>query len=295
MNDKVINVFSFNRPKYLVQVLAGLKQNNLEGWDIVLWQDGVKNKFSNKVKAAPDHIEACVEIFGLSFPTGVIAGGHAHKENWGIDITYMNAKEHTFNQYELALFIEDDLVPSSQYLDILLKIHSQVKDNPKIAQISAYGPDRLVTDKEQEIGVYSFEPAKPQWGYLLSKEQWLRRKDLLTGYWDLTKHCDYDMRNQSAIHEWMTNQGYPIKCASQDTADALAINKSGEVKLTTLTRNATYIGASGLNFTPEQFQAGYYGKDRLWSYGDLEHAQFRIPTDQQLEEMNRNIKANCLI
>ena len=295
MNDKVINIFSFNRPKYLVQVLAGLKKNNLEGWDVILWQDGARNKFSNRAKALDEDIEACVFAFGMAFPKSVIAGGHAHGENWGTGLTYRNAKEHTFNQYELALFIEDDLVPSPQYLDILLKIHSQVKDNPRVAQVSAYGPDRLLTDKEQEIGAFSFEPCKPNWGYLLSKEQWLRRKDHLTGYWDLIKDCDYKERDHAAIENWMADQGYPIKSTSQDTADALAINKAGEVKLSTMTRNATYIGASGLNFTPEQFESGYYGKDRLWAYGDLENVQFRVPTDQQLEEMNRNIKANCLI
>lgn len=128
MNSKVINIFSFNRPHYLGQVIQGIKKNNLEGWDVVLWQDGANNPFSKKSHAGQEKIEACVECFALAFPNGIIAGGYAQGNvNWGTGLTYMRAKEHTFSQYELALFIEDDLVPNHQYLDLLLKIMNRPK------------------------------------------------------------------------------------------------------------------------------------------------------------------------
>lgn len=296
MNNKVINIFSFNRPVYLGKVIEGLKRNNLEGWDVVLWQDGYKNSFRELPDDTSSLVKSCVELFALAFPGSVIAGGFADdQKNWGTGITYQNAKEHTFAAYDLALFIEDDLVPGIEYLDLLLHIHEQVKDNPLIAQISAYGPDRLLTDKEQEVGAFSFEPCKPNWGYLLSKEQWLRRKDLLKPYWSLIEGKDYKTRDHAAIEAWMASEGYPIKSTSQDTADALAINKAGEVKLSTCTRNATYIGATGLNFTEAQYEAGYYGKDRVWKYSDLNLIQFRIPTEAQLRAMNQKIKEDCLI
>jgi len=283
-----VNIMSFDRPEYLGQVLASIRWNDLIDCDIHLWQDNITNKFSGNTYGKAERVEECVSIFKALFPDGMV---HLNQYNLGIGIMYHQAEEYSFleRNYQAAIFIEDDFVPSPDYIRVVTALHEQTKDNPKIGSLSAYGLDRFTTFEEQAKNEFVLEPAVPSWGFMLNKKQWEMREAFYRPYFDLIKEVDYRLKDDQSILDWQKSLGFDINCTSQDASHSIANTMAGQVRLITRTRNAIYVGAHGLHFSPEQYNAGYYGKDPVWHYGD--DLIFQIPSKEELNLELQKIKS----
>jgi GT2 family glycosyltransferase len=271
-----INILSYNRPHYLKQVLESLAKNDLTDCYVRLWQDG------------PDTFlqEECLRIYNaISF-----SGEHiCFLKNQGIGNMYRLMKKDTFeeNSFEAGIFLEDDLVLGKDYIKILKTLHSQTKDNPHIGMLTAYGPDRFISDLEQKLKFNQLDFGIPSWGFLINRNRYLERKHILEKqYWPLIENTVYKHRNNSLILEkFVKPNGFKINSTSQDTADTIAMLLSKQVKLSTVTRNAKYIGAKGEHFDQVQYEQGYYGKDNIYKYENINNVRFQIPTTEQLLDM----------
>jgi len=288
MTPICINVMSFNRPHYLERVLLAIKACE-SGYDIRLIQDGAVNAHSGNRHAKKEDIQECVDIFHRIFPNGEV---HHAGHNRGVALQYRHAERACFDydEYEAAIFIEDDLEIGPQYIQILAYLYEVTKDIEQVGTVSAYGPDRFVSIEEQEADSRKLVHSKPNWGFLVSKKRWEATYSILEQYMDLVRDCDYRERPEAEILEWVHENGFSVNSTSQDTAHAIACAHVGQARLTTCTRNAHYIGAEGLHFTKEQFEAGYYGKDTIWNY-DIPYS-FEIPSVHDLEQMVNRIIAS---
>ncbi len=151
--------------------------------------------------------------------------------------------------------------------------------------------DSLMKIAEQERNKLNLVASKPTWGYLLSKKSWMKYEQLFQYYLDMFIK-DYRARPHTRIYNWLAGLGYPVKYSSQDAVNSVLMNKAGLLKLTTWTRNATYIGAEGQHFTTEEYLAGYYGKDKVMTYSteELNNLTFNLPENQELLTMIKEVK-----
>lgn len=281
----VINVLSYNRPLYLAKVLHSLKLNDLTDCEVVLWQDGY-------IKPGADTYDRtiydmCINTFKSIFPDSLVCSSNMNK---GVGQMYREMKAWTFERFQVGIFLEDDLVLGKDYIAILKKLYTQTADNMHVGLITAYGPDRFVNDVEQETRSRELELGIPSWGYLLGKKQYLLRKDILENeyYPLLTNHTYKDRDHSSILENYVRKNGFRINSTSQDTADTIAMIRSGQVKISTVTRNAHYIGAVGEHFSQAEFDSGYYGKDKLFQYDSI--PEFNIPSTERLLEINQALR-----
>ncbi len=113
MTSLAINIMSYNRPKYLEQVLLGLKQNNLTDSTVRLFQDGIQNPFSGVIYNTQETINSCLDIFNSIFPNGQTFLSYS---NLGVGLQYHRADMQSFvlEDFNAALYIEDDFVPGPE-------------------------------------------------------------------------------------------------------------------------------------------------------------------------------------
>jgi hypothetical protein len=281
-----VNILSYNRPAYLQEVLYSLKLNDLTNCDIILWQDGyIRPESKSSIDATA--YDKCINTFKNIFPESLIISNTLNK---GVGQMYRDMKDWTFKRFQAGIFLEDDLVLGKNYISILKKLYSQTADNLQVGLITAYGPDRLVSDVEQATRSKELELGIPSWGYLLGKEQYLLRKDILENeYYPLINNQTYKHRDHNLIlNKYVYPNGFKINSTSQDTADTIAMIRSGQIKLSTVTRNARYIGAVGEHFSQAEFDNGYYGKDKIFQYDSI--PDFIIPSSNRLAEINSTLR-----
>lgn len=85
------------------------------------------------------------------------------------------------------------------------------------------------------------------WGFGLTKRQWIRNKPYVDTYLDVVRRYDYRSRDAKLIHELFATWGLGCPGDSQDVAKTLACCLTGSVKLNTQACLGKYIGATGLH------------------------------------------------
>ena len=109
MNFSIV-IFSFNRPNILKQCLESINnQININEYDIFLYQDNFKNKFSNINYSTPTIINSCINIFNNIFPNGNVS---LSDKNIGVGLNHFRGYEDMFikKKYKYSIFIDDDVV-----------------------------------------------------------------------------------------------------------------------------------------------------------------------------------------
>jgi hypothetical protein len=108
-------------------------------------------------------------------------------------------------------------------------------------------------------------------------------------YLDILSGHDYQKRPHEKISKWVKQTlGFSTQCTSQDAVTSAIFNKLNMVRVSTFARNATYIGRTGIHFTPEQYDSGYYGKDKIADYKNNE--QFNLPSKDTLINWIQDIR-----
>jgi len=192
-----IAILSFNRAQYLEQVLRSLRPQVSKRDRVILIQDGAKNPFSGRVKATPESIRQCVDLFRDIIPWGTVLESPA---NLGIALNYERAETYVFEtlQSQRALILEDDLVLSPDYIRVIHWLLRFAEKDRRIAYVSAYGNMwASLDDKRRRQG--ELLHMHENWGFAMTRQAWLDERPFRQQYLRLLDERDYSERDGSRI------------------------------------------------------------------------------------------------
>jgi hypothetical protein len=274
-----IAILSFDRPRYLREVLLTLRPQVDRRDRIVLFQDGAWNRYSGQLRAMPENITACVLLFQRIVPWGVVAMSDS---NLGVAENYERAEQELFDHMRApcALFLEDDLVLSPNFLAVTRMLLNLAQRDPRISYVSAYGnfwaaPSEQLSRAREVIHMHE------NWGFALTREAWLAERPFRRKYLQLVLGTDYMQRDEGSIIRFYESRGWSTNVTSQDAARWIASLELGKVRLTSFPCHARYIGRVG----------GVHGSEAFYDAAKFASAAFyprrpsrpKPPTDAQIE------------
>ena len=102
------------------------------------------------------------------------------------------------------------------------------------------------------------------WGFGLTRRQWLRNKVYVDVYLDIIRNCDYQTRDAAAIHKLYASWGMGCPGDSQDVTKTIACCLTGAAKLNTTACLGKYIGAEGIHMKQEWYDCLGYANTELY-------------------------------
>jgi len=257
-NKTAVAVFAWNRPDYLVQTLNSLAQNTrIDECDVFLYSDGWKNNskypYTTDESGMHDVVNQVREILE-TYP-------FAHKkvitreENVCIGRQLQDAKRTLFADYEHVIFLDDDIVVSRDYIDVLLKLHKQypsaivgaqateARNIPVNAQLDELGITMIQqSDVESKAGRW-------RWlAYLMPKSVYDTTLDEMAEYMDFIGPSYRDIpHNAVRIKYGVTVSGF------DGVLDKIC-DKHSIARIATVIPRAKYIGETGLFGTPTLYK-----------------------------------------
>ena len=258
-----IALLSFNRPGYLAQVIASIKTQSFDDYEIILFQDGAINKYSWRRAANQADIDDCIEMFEDAFPNSdtVISDVNIGiAQNW-------HSAEHTFftemNAPEV-LFLEDDLILSKYYFETIHNMFNEFREDPEIGMFNAYGEMLKEGTPNEMKGMGHL------WSYGTTKKSWKRRQEFFNQYYDIVKNIDYAYRPLDKIHNLHARVGARDGIAnSQDGAKSVAALLCNQIKISPKINMAKYIGEVGFHATPVFYSQRGFARMPLYEEGPL--------------------------
>ena len=285
-----ICVVSFNRPEYLAKTLtamiAAADHAGMRG-PVLLFQDGAVNPFSKQRKASDESIEASRRVFRTIIPRGVIFDS---EENLGIANNIYRAEKWAFQkmEYPVAVFMEDDMVVSINYFNILAKIYELASSQPRIGMFSAYGFDGKLSSERQFKHRNRLGGMHHNWAFALTRAAWLELEKYISGYMEILSTCDYRDRPLGRIAAWYARMGWPPMPTNQDIAKSIAMNTLGLNRVTTGAVCGRYIGVNGQHFAPQLFaDSGFANVTMFEECYPEESITPEQPTEQELDRLWR--------
>lgn len=249
MNLPVV-LISYNRPAYLRQVCEALRPQ-CSNRSVYLFQDAVslgkryrQAQVQNKIK-----VEQSISIFKHFFPEGEIS---AASENLGIAFNTKRAREDTFSRHDAAVFVEDDLVLSPWYMEMMDEFNEQFAGDDALGMVNAYCGtkhgrantlERQVENKDK-LCLMENTLAVLMWSHKYNKI-----KEVLYKYYDLLANDPYECRPHELIRRFWSTMGFgdlyhPV-ISSQDCATVYSMLLNDQIKISTHTNNLSYIGVVG--------------------------------------------------
>jgi hypothetical protein len=249
-----IVVLSFNRPQFLEPMLASLKAQHgpgIDGREIHLFQDGAINRYSRIRYANDADIAASMAVFRRYVPNGTI---HHSLDNVGICENYRRAEHYIFEhrQFELALFLEDDLVLSPAYLAMMGRLCAWATATPNVAYVAAYG-DYYLAPETAADRCHELRTLDHLWAFGLVRRHWRAMQPLLEPYYNVVCGTDYGRRDHRKIFSLYAAGDTAPRASSQDAAKAFVCDRLGLWRANTVVPFARYIGTVGQHMTPGAF------------------------------------------
>ena len=130
-----IGLISFDRHHYFKQLIKSLElQTDLQNVDFHLFQEGSVNKFSRRIAAPQARLDKTVAIFtGSKLPNKT---QHIRAEHVGTAIHQFEAVEYLAANYEYFLVIEDDVILSKYYIQLMRLAMGQFLPKDDIFSVS---------------------------------------------------------------------------------------------------------------------------------------------------------------
>tara|TARA_R110000824_G_scaffold206523_3_gene391678 strand:+ start:15524 stop:16369 length:846 start_codon:yes stop_codon:yes gene_type:complete len=258
-----IALLSFNRPGYLEQVIASIKTQNFDDYEIILFQDGAINKYSWRRAANQVDIDDCIEMFKDAFPNSETIISDLNigiAQNWRCAehtlFTEMNAPE--------VLFLEDDLILSKYYFETMYNMFNEFRTDSEIGMFNAYGEMLKEGNPNEMKGMGHL------WSYGTTQKSWKRRQKSFDKYYDIVKNIDYAYRPLDQIHDLHTRIGARDGIAnSQDGAKSVAALLCNQIKVSPQINMAKYIGEIGFHATPAFYNQRGFARMPLYEEGAL--------------------------
>ena len=293
-----IVVMAFNRADYLRQTLLSLRAQTQVGngqREVHLFQDNGVNFISGERYATDEEIEASVAAFREVFPEGHV---HLAEKNIGVALNFDRAERYVFLErgFPSAMFFEDDMVLGPNYVETLqrmLDFAASPMAHGLVGYVAAYGNHRATMETQRARRREIIEMGHA-WGYAVNREHWLKVREVIDPYLQIVSECDYRKRPKARIGGVHKSLGLATRALSQDAMKTIATAWLGRVRLMPFVCQASYVGASGLNFTPEAYAKRGYGQEQIFTDPLPE---FDWPDEARLRAMNlaerATYEANC--
>lgn len=270
-----IGVVAFDRPAYLRQCLESIYNQKDDNLEVYVFLDGVINKFSKRTVTTPEMVGKSKQVV-KRFRFNV----KERRENVGVAINQFEAIEFLANKYDNFIIVEDDVVLSPHYTNLIRKLYSQMTEDVfsvslgfkhlcKPMEVKKHLKDVVVTNKTVGSSLH-------WWAEGYKSENWFKVRDYFLEYYEHVKNVDYKLRKHNEIREMYRSYGFDIPQTSQDGGRDFALYRAGMVRLNTVVARAKYIGKFGLHFTPRLFTKMGYSQDY----------QYIFEEDKTLEAFN---------
>jgi hypothetical protein len=273
-----IGILSFDQPRYLREVLLSLRRQVDRRDQIVLFQDGARNKYSGQLRAMPDNIAASILLFQRIVPWGVVVLSDC---NLGVAENYERAEQEFFDRMKApcALFLEDDLVLSPNFLTVTRMLLNLAQRDSRIGYVSAYG-NFWAPPSEQKSRARELIHMHENWGFAMTREAWLAERLFRQECLRLVQGTDYVLRDEGAIIRFYESRGWKTNVTSQDAARWIASLELRKVRLTSFPCHARYIGRVGLHSDEAYYDAAKFSSAAFYPERP---SRPKPPTDAQIE------------
>lgn len=176
MGDIGTVLFVYERPEHTRKVLTGLEQNDID--HLYVFADGPRpdddREAIQETRSVVHDIDFC--------ETEIIE----REENWGIIENTLDGIEYVFDRHDQLVMLEDDDVPTPDFMTFMQRCLDEYDDNPEVMQVSGYTPP-IYYPPDYEYDVY-FSYRGSSWGWGTWKHAW--------------KHYE---RDREMIEEWLAS------------------------------------------------------------------------------------------
>lgn len=261
-----VGIISWNRPKYLEQLIKTLEANDCSEVDFHLFQDGVACKFTGDKLTEPDKIIESIEIFYKS----KLPNKHYHirDENVSAAINQFEAMRVLYENYPRFIFLENDVIVSPNFIVIMKKLLNQFEKDERIACISAGLGLLCKEDKVKEnLDKLAFKRGH-FWAEGCWAEKWKVIEKEYLAYYNIVKDKPYRKRDEGAIRNLFGNSGIKMLATSQDNGKDWAIIKTGMKRARLVVNRATGIGDYGMHSTPARLKATKDGHNKIYAFNE---------------------------
>ena len=200
-----IGIISWNRPKYLKQLINSLENNNLKDCDFYLFQDGYTCKFTNKEVANPKNISDSIKVFHDSkLPN---KNYHIRDKNVSIAINQFEAMNFLSLHYNKFIFLENDVIVSPNFIAVMKKLLNQFEKDKRVACISPSFRLHCKPNKIKENLNRLFFKRGHFWAEACWAEKWIKITKEFIPYYNIVKNSPYRKRDEGAIKKLFSNSG----------------------------------------------------------------------------------------
>lgn len=155
-------IFVYNRSNHTKAVLEGLKHNYILPEMLFIFQDGLKDKDSEQewkeVNRLIHKIDWC--------NTEIIVSN----DNKGLSTSIVTGINYVFKRYDAVIVLEDDCVPTANFIAFMNQCFEKYKNNKKIYSIGGYSWPILLERKKYDI--YGCGRIS-SWGWGTWKDRWI--------------------------------------------------------------------------------------------------------------------------
>lgn len=280
-------VIGFSRAWYLEQTLTALlrQEGVARPEPIALFCDGGFNPKSGESYASQNEIDLTIATFRRLVPKGEVFDSPV---NLGIAANIDRAERWVFNelQAEAGIFFEDDLVVTPHYLAALNEMIDVALADERIGYVACYGHDHVKPLDYQRAGPADYLPLGHNWGFALTRRQYLKSKPYVDDYLDLISERDYLRPQLQAIYKLLASWGMGPLLPAQDVIRGAICCKTGSVRINTRAVMGKYIGRDGTHHNPTTYKQRAFNKtvlypDPVTGFVPLSDGQYRDFCERQ--------------
>ncbi len=180
-------LFTYNRSYHTEKVISGLKRNTMLPLKLYVFQDGLREEDDicewKKVNALIHAIDWCDKEVNVS------------NENKGLANSILSGINYVFNDYDAVIVLEDDCVPTPNYIDFMTQCFEKYVNDERIYSISGYSYPFALNKGQYDI--YGCGRIS-SWGWGTWKDRWnIYRKD-----YELVKKMKRDKIASKILATW---------------------------------------------------------------------------------------------
>lgn len=271
-----IALISFYRHWYFRKLIKSLEnQTYVENTDFHLFNEGSRNWKNNKLRAEQADIDESVSVFEKSkLPN---KNYHISDKQYGVAIHQFKACEYMADKYDYVLVIEDDVILSPHYLQLVRAMIDQFMDNPEVFGVSAHF---LRQCKESEIPKYLNKAGFMEshwWAFCFSSAKWNQMRPYFLEYYEYVKNIDYKERPNAEIRKFFSDNGFIKQQTSQDAGKDYALWKAGLKRINTYVNRGMYTGIRGEHANPTLMAKYEVDKQKPYIFeSDKDLTQFEL-------------------
>jgi hypothetical protein len=288
---KAIAILPYNNLNYFEQVFESVLSQTIDGksftelYDLYVFQDGLQARHQNSI-ADYDAIQTlCLNK---------LPEGHFQRQpkNMGIALQFAYVEQQIFevlnngNGYDFGILLEHDFVLAPGYLQTMESLYQRFEKDERIAAISVHSSAFKQAQEVQEEHKHTYKVMTHDWGAGVFKRTWQKRLPAMQSYYKLLGSLPFEQRNNMLIQEWMSSMGFVKGSTSQDTIKACVDSGLQTLRITPFINQGTYIGAEGMHWNADIYDAAGYGQTVNF-VGDYGEAPELNPTNFEMMLANQ--------